>query len=152
MKLHILAIFISPVLFIYFTSCSKIEEPEFKSMKKVSIEKFGLGKSCIKTDLLFYNPNEFGVTLKEMNLDLFMNGSLMGHTDQNTDLKIGRKKDFTIPLKIEIDTKKTIKNVFSGILNGETDLSVKGKIKVSKAGISKSIPIDYTTTQKIDLF
>lgn len=134
------------------TSCSRIAEPEFKSIKNISIDRFGLGKSCIKSNLLFYNPNDFGVTLKGMNLDLFVNGSLMGHTDQYIDLKIGRKRDFTIPLKIEIDTKKTIKNMITGLVNGEATLSVKGKIKISKAGVSKSIPVDFTTKQKIDPF
>jgi LEA14-like dessication related protein len=134
------------------TSCSRIEEPEFKTIKKVSIEKFGLGKSCIKADLLFFNPNTLGVTLKEMKLDLFVDGSLMGHTDQDLDLKIGRRSDFIIPLKIEVDTKTTMKNLVSGLIKGEANISVKGSIKVSKAGISKLVPVNFSSTQKIDLF
>ena len=149
--------FISPILFLSFllmgiTSCSRIEEPEFKTIKKVSIEKFGLGKSCIKADLLFFNPNTLGVTLKEMKLDLFVDGSLMGHTDQDLDLKIGRRSDFIIPLKIEVDTKTTMKNLVSGLIKGEANISVKGSIKVSKAGISKLVPVNFSSTQKIDLF
>ena len=151
MKSSFSLLFIS-ILIALFCSCSRIEEPQFKELKKVSIEKFGLGKTCIKADLLFYNPNSFGVTLKEMNLDLFVDGSLMGHTNQDVDLKIDRKGDFTIPLKIELETKKTIKNLFTGLVKGEANVSVKGEIKVSKAGITKMVPINYSASQKVELF
>lgn len=136
----------------FFYSCTQVLEPTFKSISKVTINRLGQSNSSISANLLFNNPNNFGVTLKEIDLDIFVNQSLLGHISQKTSLKINKRKDFVVPLAVELDTKKTLKNALISLFKQKTSITLKGKIKVTKAQIPKSIKIDFTTFQDISLF
>ena len=106
----------------------------------------------LKSDLLYYNPNSVGVEITYLNLDFFIDNSRIGHAEQTLHVRVPKRDNFIIPLEAELDTKNTIKKALSGLLNEKVKIHVTGNVKVRKAGISKSIPVDYTTEQAISIF
>jgi len=136
----------------FLNSCHGIKELEFKEYKNFKLEKAGFSKSTISVDLVYYNPNTFGLELKKTDLDIYINDNLLGHSVQEVQVNIPKKQQFTLPLKIDVDMKNILKNSLTTLLNKEVTIKATGKIKVGKANLYKTLPFEYSTKQEIILF
>jgi len=151
MRPYVWFLFLCFVL-IFFNSCTSIKELEFKEYKNFRFEKAGFNKSVVSVDLVYYNPNSFGLELKNTDLDIFLNDNLLGHSFQESQVQIPKKQQFTLPLTIEVDMKHLLKNSMTAMFNKEVTIKATGKIKVGKANIYKTMPFEYVTKQQISLF
>ncbi|MEP6711767.1 MAG: LEA type 2 family protein [Ferruginibacter sp.] len=150
-------IFIKPLAFICILclgmiSCREPKDLEFKEFKNLSLEKLGFAGAALKVDLVYYNPNNFGLELNRTDLDLFVDSTFLGHSSQEIQVAIPRRDIFTIPLKIDLDMKNLLKNGLVGLFNKDILVRVLGKVKVGKAGVYKSFNVDYTTIQNFSFF
>ncbi len=143
---------LSLFIIILLNSCGGIKDLEFKEYKNFKLEKAGFSKSTITVDLVYYNPNTFGLELKNTDLDIFINDNLLGHSAQEVQVQIPKKQQFTLPLKIDVDMKNILKNSLTTLLSKEVTIKATGKIKVGKANIYKTLPFEYSTKQEISLF
>ena len=112
----------------------------------------GFSSSAIKMDLIYYNPNNFGLELNRMDLDIFINNNYLGKTSQDYQISIPRREEFSIPIKIDVDMKNLLKNGFTTYLNSEVTIKVTGTIKVGKLNVFKSFPVNYEGKQQFTLF
>ena len=151
MKLLFLSILLTCII-ILFNSCGGIKDLEFKEYKNFKLEKAGFSKSTISVDLVYYNPNTFGLELKKTDLDIYINDNFLGHSVQEVQVNIPKKQQFTLPLKIDVDMKNILKNSLTTLLNKEVTIKATGKIKVGKANLYKTLPFEYSTKQEISLF
>ena len=137
---------------IFMTSCRDPKNLEFKEFKNLSLDKLGFAGASLKVDLVYYNPNNFGLELNRTDLDLFVDSTFLGHSTQEIQVTIPRKDIFTVPLKIDLDMKNLLKNGLIGLFNKDILVRILGKVKVGKAGIYKSFNVDYTSLQKFSFF
>jgi LEA14-like dessication related protein len=135
----------------FMTSCRTPKELEYRDFKNLSTESLGFSSSILKVDLIYYNPNNFGLQLKRTDLDIFINGNLLGHTAQDYQINIPRRGEFALPLKIDLDMKNAYKNVFPALFGKEVMLKIIGKVKVGKANVFKSFDVNYEGKQKFSL-
>ena len=72
------------VLFIVLQSagCNDIKELEYKGIKNTEIQTLGFNNSAIRMNLEYYNPNKFGIDVKETNLSIYLNDKFVGIADQ----------------------------------------------------------------------
>jgi LEA14-like dessication related protein len=133
-------------------SCGGIKDLEFKEYKNLKIEKVGFSQTSVSVDLVYYNPNTFGLELKNTDLDIYINDNLLGHSAQEVQVQIPKKQQFTLPLKIDVDMKNILKNSLTTLLSKEVTIKATGKIKVGKANLYKTLPFEYSTKQEISLF
>jgi len=63
---------------ILFFSCGKIQEPEFRTVKNFNVESPGIDSSGVSLDVELYNPNNFGVNLKETVGDSYVDNIYLG--------------------------------------------------------------------------
>lgn len=138
--------------FILLTGCREPKDLEFRSVKNVAVENLGFNTSTLTADMVYYNPNNFSLELKRTDLAVFVDSSLLGYSSQDFQVKVPRRDEFTFPLKIELDMKNLLKNGIAALFNKEIKLRLQGKVKIGKAGVFKTFPIDYTTTQTFSLF
>jgi len=103
-------------------------------------------------DVVMYNPNNFGLDLDQTDLDIHIDNTFFGHTSQKMQIKIPRKADFTIPILLDVDSKKLLKNGLNVLMNDKVEIKAKGSIRLGKAGIYKIYPVDYAGMQKIPKF
>lgn len=139
------------VLF-FMSSCRNMKDLEFRDYENMRLEKMGFSTSRLLVDLIYYNPNNFGLQLNNTDLDIFINGKLLGHSSQDFQVSIPKRKEFTLPMAIDIDMKNLLSNGFIALSNKEVNVRLLGKIKVGKGGIFKSFPVDYTTKQTFSFF
>ena len=104
------------VLALAVLSCSSPKALEYKTYHNFSIQKLGFNTSAVKLDLEYYNPNNFGMQLRNSDLDIFIDGTLLGHSSFDTLISIPRRDTFILPIKFDVDMQNIYKNAWSTLL------------------------------------
>jgi LEA14-like dessication related protein len=136
---------------IFMSSCREPKELEYRTFKNLSSEKLGFAASVFSIDLVYYNPNNFGLDLKRTDLDIYIDNNFLGHTTQDFQIHVPKREEFTLPLKISVDMKNAYKNALPALFGKEVMVKVTGTVKVGKANIYKSFKVDYEGKQKFAL-
>lgn len=139
------------VLFLV-TSCQAPKDLEYRDFKNFSVNKLGFSTSTVTMDLIYYNPNNFGLQLKTTELDIYLGDTYLGHTVQDYQVTIPKRAEFTIPISVEVDMKNLLKNAVTSIFSDEILVKITGRVKVGKANVYKSFPVSYEGKQKFSLF
>lgn len=134
------------------TSCQSPKELVYRDFKNVKIEKAGFAATTLKVDLIYYNPNNFGLQLKYTDLDIFVDNNYLGHSSQHHQITIPKLAEFTLPLHIDVDMKNLLKNSLSSILGKEVMVKITGTVKLGKANVYKTFPVSYEGLQKFSAF
>lgn len=140
------------LLTILLASCSTPKELEYRNFQNFTIDKVGFSATTIKMDLVYYNPNNFGLQLKSTDLDVFFDNNYLGHTVQEQLISIPSRGEFSVPIKIDVDMKNLLKNGISSLFSNEVIVKVTGSVKVGKANLFKTFPVNYEGKQKFNLF
>ena len=134
------------------SSCSSPKELEYQSFHNFSVETLGFNKSTVSLDIAYYNPNNFGMQLKNSDLDIFINGNLLGHSSFDTLIRIPRRDTFTLPVKFDVNMQNLYKNAFSTLTGKEVTVKLTGKLRIGKANVFMSLPVNYETKETFSLF
>jgi LEA14-like dessication related protein len=137
---------------LFLSSCREPKDLEFREFKNLTIENLSFSKAILKVDLVYYNPNNFGLELNRTDLDLYVDSSFLGHSSQNIQVAIPKRDVFTLPLQVDLDMKNLLKNGLNSLFSKEIAVRLLGKVKVGKAGVYKNFSVDYTTRQNFSLF
>ncbi len=103
----------------------------------------------------FFNPNDIGITLRKIELSLFVNGKPIGSINQLKSTKIKARSDFAIPLQVNVAQSALLNSVggltgaFGAFLGKEIDIEYRGKITISKFWIPFNLPIYYRMKYKM---
>ena len=140
------------ILVFFMSSCRSPRDLEFRELKNISVENVDFRSATLKADLIYYNPNNFGLELNRADLDIYLDSSYFGHSSQDFQIAIPKRDLFTLPVKLELDIKNLLKNGLNAFFNKEVQIRAIGSIRLGKAGVYKSFKMDYSTMQKIPFF
>lgn len=90
--------------------------------------------------------------LKNTDLDIYIDGNLLGHSSSDSLIQIPRKGNFTLPVKFDVDMQNAFKNAWKTLLGKEIAIRLKGKIKAGKGNVFMSFPVNYETKETFSLF
>ena len=121
-------------------------------MKNIKIEKLGFDQSKLSLDLVYFNPNNFGVDLKHVDCDIYIDNNYLGKFLLDTTMHIDKKAEFTLPSKMNIDMQRVYKNAINLLFSKEVLITAKGNTRLGKAGIYVNVPFNYEGRHKIELF
>lgn len=142
---------LSLLCIILLTACQKPQAFDYRSVKNVKLEKLGFEKSTLAMELVYYNPNSFGVDLRKVDCDIYIDNHYLGKYKLDTLMHIQRKSEFVLPSRIQVDMQGIFKNVLTVLFNKEVLVNVKGTTRVGKAGFFKTISFNYEARHKIDM-
>jgi LEA14-like dessication related protein len=143
--LILVTIFIAP-------SCQAPKELVYRDFKNLTVEKVGFAATTLKVDLIYYNPNNFGLQLKYTDLDIYIDNNYLGHSSQGYQITIPKLAEFTMPLAIEVDMKNLLKNAIPTLLGKDVMVKVTGTVKLGKANVYKTFPVSYEGLQRFSAF
>lgn len=143
---------ISVIICLALLSCAAPKEFEYREVRNVKLDNFGFDKTSLAIELVYYNPNNFGLDLRTVDADVYVDNRYLGKMNLDTVMHISKKSDFVLPSKIGIDLKEFYKNAMSLIVSNEVLVTVKGTTRVGKAGIFKTVPFTYEGRHKLNLF
>lgn len=142
-------ILLAPLLLLAACHSSPIKDPVFLESKNVRVGKLGLQKSTVNMTLDYFNPNGFGLTLENADLEVYVENKYVGKTILNERISIPAKDTFSIPVKIDVEMKNLVSNLMMVGLNEDVELKLKGTARLKKAGIGITLPIDYAGRHKL---
>ncbi len=151
MKKHTGLIF-NFLLTIVMAGCSAPKELEYQNYKNFHLENLGFNASRITLDLQYYNPNNFGLQLRRTELDIYINNNFLGHSTSDTLINIPRRDTFLLPIKFDMDMKNALKNAWNTMIGNEVTVKVTGRIKLGKANVFMSMPVNYEGKHKFSFF
>jgi LEA14-like dessication related protein len=136
---------------VLLTACSDPQSFEFKGLQDIQLEKLTMGKNTIRANVKYYNPNDFSLVLKQIDCKVLLNNGKFTQLKLDTNFTIPPKKDFLLPAQFEFQMSDLVKNSMELLLNKPVKLNIKGNATLSKGMFTKTVPIDYETTQKLNL-
>lgn len=133
-------------IIIVVSSCKKPEEePEFKYVQNIQVKKITGQEVLLNAEAVFYNPNDMRMKLREVDVDVFVDEKKVGKINQDVNMIIPAKADFTVPFDATLNISDVggLNTLIS--LMGGKKLRVKyaGHIKVTVHGLPFRVPIDF---------
>jgi len=145
-------LFMLSICLIVLSSCgtNNIKEPEYRDIRNIRLINLGPLQSTAGVDLVYYNPNKFGVQLETARGDIYIDSSYFGQFELNEKVQVKKRSEFILPATVKVDMISAIKNQRDLLKKKEALVRVQGTAMVRKAGFSKEIPISYEHTENID--
>lgn len=137
---------------VLLTSCQSPKDLEFRDFNGLSLDKAGFSASALKINLVYYNPNNFGLEVNRTELDIYIDSNYLGHSSQLLQVAVPKRDIFTIPLRIDVDMKNLLKNGLIAMMNKEVAVRAVGFVKLGKGGVYKNFKVDYTSMQQFSYF
>ena len=133
-------------------SCSSPKALEYRTFSNFSIQKLGFNNTTIKLDLEYYNPNNYGMQFRNSDLYIFIDGNILGHSTFDTLINIPRRNTFILPIKFDVDMQNIYKNAWSTLTGKEVLVKLTGKLRIGKANVFMSLPVNYESKETFSLF
>ena len=146
------------LLIVLTTSCAIKQKPEFIKIDGIQLVDANSKTLTLKADALFNNPNDVGGRLNTEGVTVYVNDILIGVVSAE-EFKVPAKKDFRVPLQIEVNTKDLLNKDPNGFLGGLLNSVLNRTLKVKYEGViqfkafnfSYKYPINKTETINIKL-
>ncbi|MBL7873176.1 MAG: hypothetical protein JNM78_16275 [Cyclobacteriaceae bacterium] len=131
-------------------SCTPKEEIVFKGVRHVVVEAQGI-EPVLTAEAFFNNPNNVRMKLKEIHVDVLVDGKLSAKVRQNLKLSIPAMSDFSVPLTARLSLKDlglvdTIINLIGG---KKYEIQYIGFVRVSMHGLTIKVPVKYREERRI---
>ena len=136
----------------FLFSCSSIKDPEYRDIKDVRIINISMLESTAAIDMIYYNPNGFGVQLSEASGDVFVDSTFFGRFSMDQEVKVPKHSEFMVPGILKIDMIAALKNGEAILSKKEALVKINGSAKVKKAGVTVNVPIRFEGMQNIEKF
>ncbi|HWB26238.1 MAG TPA: hypothetical protein VG738_12195 [Chitinophagaceae bacterium] len=144
--------FLGLALLATFFSCKKPQGFDYRDMKNFKIDSMGFDHSNVSMDLLYFNPNNFGVELKKVDCDVFVEHNYVGHFNLDTLMHITKRSEFAIPCRMQVSMKNMFKNALTTIFASDFLVEVKGTVRAGRMGIFITVPFNYAAREKFNMF
>ena len=139
---------------IILSSCgsANVKEPEYRDIREVRLIELGVLQSTAGIDLVYYNPNNFGVKLAEARGDVYIDNVYFGRLGLNEKVQVKKRSEFIVPAIIKVDMIGAVKNQRELFKKKEALVRIEGMARVTKSGLSRDVPIKYERMQNIERF
>lgn len=138
---------------VLFSSCVPREMIVFKDVKNLTLDQTDLENAILDGEAVFYNPNSSRMRLREINVEVFVDGKKSAFVNQKLSALARAKSDFTVPVKVQLSLKELgLMNTLMSLFGGKKyEIHYKGYLKVKVNGFPLRVPIDHTEGFKLKL-
>ena len=136
-------------IFLWLINCSITEKPIFIKVDHIKIIKANARKVILKADAFFKNPNHIGGELTTDSIQVWINGEKIAKVSSEP-FKIPAREEFTVPMLVEIPTKRIFENNKDGILSGLINAVLNKRVKVQFKGNLYYKVLGYSNAYTID--
>lgn len=133
-------------------ACSAPKELEYRDVRKMELKQLGFNQSTLNFELVYFNPNKFGLDLKKVDSDVYVDNIYLGKFQLDTLMHIPKNSEFILPSSINIDMRNLLKNAAQLVFKKEVLIKATGTIRIGKSGFFKTVPFTYEGRQAVSLF
>jgi LEA14-like dessication related protein len=136
-----------------YNGCVPGEPVQFRSVKNITLDVGTSGEAMLKGDAVFYNPNNVRMKLREIRLEVWVDGKQSALIDQKPELVIPAASVFSASVEAKLSLKEmgllnTVLNLFGG---KKYDIEYRGYLRVRVHGITVKVPIEYRDDVRLKL-
>ncbi len=137
---------------IFLISCKSgnIREPLYREIQNVHIEDVGLLQTTAGFDMVYYNPNDFGVQLTNARGDIYIDNMYFGRFSIKDKVSVRKREEFIVPALIKMDNISAVKNHREIFQKKQAMIRIEGFATIRKAGFNKEVPIKYEGIQDLE--
>src|SRR5436190_23780571 len=97
---------------IIFSSCgtNNVKEPEYRDIRNIRLINLGPLESTAGVDLVYYNPNNFGVQVATARGDIYIDNNFFGRFDLDQKVQVRKRSEFILPAVVKVDMVGAVKN------------------------------------------
>ncbi len=145
----VIALFLLSLLY----SCTPKEPVVFRGIKNIAIDLGTNGKPVLKADVFFFNPNKLKIKLKEVNIDVLVDGTQSAEVKHPLDVLVPSQSDFSVPIVAQLTLKESgLLDTMVGLLGGKKyEVVFTGYIRIGVHGISIKVPVSQKQELKLNL-
>jgi LEA14-like dessication related protein len=149
--------FILPVLtfsLFVFSSCgsNNVKEPEYRDIRNIRLINLGPLQSTAGVDLVYYNPNSFGVQVSSGQGSIYIDSNYFGQFELDEKVQVKKRSEFILPTTVKIDMIGALKNQRDLFKKKEALVKIEGTATVKKSGFTREVPIKYEHMENIERF
>jgi LEA14-like dessication related protein len=133
------------------TACAAPKNLEFKGIESLKIEKASLGKNIFIASFAYHNPNNFNLVLNKLDCSIYMNDQFFTKYTIDSNYTLPANANFSLPAKMEVELTLLLKNSVDILFNKPMKIGIKGTATISKGIFTKTVPIEFETSQKLNL-
>jgi hypothetical protein len=132
-------------------SCVPKEQVVFRSVNNLTLDVGLGGNPVLKGDAIFFNPNKLKATLKEIKVEVLVDGKKAALVDQQMELLVRGNSDFTVPLEAKLDIKEFgLIDAVIGFFGGKSyQIEMTGYLRVKARGVMIKVPVKYSQEVKL---
>lgn len=145
--MKLLALLLLPLLLL--TSCANPKDLVYQDVKNFRLMELSM-KPKVGMDVQFFNPNKFGMTMKDADIDLYLNGKLVGKAKLADTYNVPANDTFLLPVNLTADLQQILPNAMAILANNSVDVELKGYVKAGR-GVFVNIPINYKGKQELNV-
>ena len=139
------------ILLFFTIGCSKPLQPRYLGYQNLRLGRVGAKNNVIMSDIKFYNPNKYALTVKQAEMDVYFNDRLLGHTSMTNLVSLPPMDTTLVPFTVQASVTDLLANTAQIFLNPNVRVRVQGNAKAGRGGFFVNIPINYQGTQRIQL-
>ncbi|MFO0507802.1 MAG: hypothetical protein ACK5YS_02905 [bacterium] len=127
------------------------EQVVFRSVNNLTLDVGLGGNPVLKGDAIFFNPNKLKATLKEIKVEVLVDGKKAALVDQQMELLVRGNSDFTVPLEAKLDVKEFgLIDAVIGFFGGKSyQIEMTGYLRVKARGVMIKVPVKYSQEVKL---
>ena len=147
LSVYLLSLLLSCFL---LSSCAKIIEPEFRRVENFAVKNADLREVAVAFAVVYYNPNKFGVKVKDAVMDVYIDSVYGGKFTQPAETVVNGLADFSIPVEGKVSLQQAFKLDITDLVGREVFIRANGNIKIGKGGVYVNRPILYEGRETIN--
>ncbi|HZF64441.1 MAG TPA: LEA type 2 family protein [Chitinophagaceae bacterium] len=136
---------------ILLVSCAEMKDPQFRRLENFGVRGIGIKEVDIGFTVTYFNPNSFGLSVKEAVADFFVDSIYMGKFTQSKQIDVAKNSEFSVPFTGSVPLAEALKLKVNDLSNRELSVKADGSVRVGKAGVFISRPFTYSGKHKLDL-
>ncbi|MDX2048705.1 MAG: LEA type 2 family protein [Chitinophagaceae bacterium] len=145
--------FTLPAAILLLASCkstNNVKEPEYVDIRDVRLVKAGVLKTTAGIDLIYYNPNNFGIQLTNARGDVYIDNKYFGRFELDEKVQVRKNSEFVLPVMFTLDNLSAVANQHDIYKKKEALVRIEGTARVKKSGFSKDVPVKFERLQNIE--
>jgi LEA14-like dessication related protein len=145
--------FIAIALMSVLTACSQPKALVYQNVQNIRVHQVNLQQATLVVELQFYNPNNYGLNLKNGDLDAWFNNRYLGKATLDERTVVPSHDTFILPVTITAELKNIVSNAIDLLTKQSSDVLVRlqGSVRAGKGGVFINIPVHYEGHQEIRL-
>jgi len=133
------------------TSCIPQKKIVLRDVKNVHVDAIDKENVRLNGDAVFFNPNATRMRLKEIKVDVYVDGKKSAFVDQKLRALARGNAEFTVPLTVQVSLKELgLMDALASLFGGKAyEIHYKGRLKANVNGWPVKVPVDHKEDFKL---